>query len=150
MLWLAVVTRPWSWAKASPCGDVLRKVLCTSSETGDRGSPEVTASVAVTGGCWGHHRPPAPDWPPPGWCPGHAVSPRCHQGGAWGRTQAEVLIFRYSVKLEFENQSVSLLHTSHTFLSSPKQKYQLWFADFGGIFGKKRKIPFLWTPKQQL
>lgn len=36
-------------------------------------------------------------------------------GRCVGQTEAEVLILSYSVKLEFENQSVSLLHASHTF-----------------------------------
>lgn len=46
-------------------------------------------------------------WP----CSVTSLSP----GRCTGGTEAEVLIVRYSVKLEFENQSVSLLHTSHTF-----------------------------------
>ena len=47
-------------------------------------------------------------WP----CSVTLLSPgRCTGGG----TEAEFLIFTYSVKPEFENQSVSLLHTSHTF-----------------------------------
>lgn len=56
-------------------------------------------------------------------------------------TEAEVLIFRYSVKVEFENQSVSLLHTSHTFFHHQSRNIiydlqTLWY------FWKKKKNSF--------
>lgn len=90
------------------------------------GSPEGTASLAET-----------PSITSTWLIPTRLISvslPSLSPEKCTGGIEAEVLIFRYSVKLEFENQSVPC-----SCFSSSKQKYQLWFADFCGIFGKKKK-----------
>lgn len=152
MLWLA----GWQWWQGFRPGlnhpregeHVLRHVLCTNSEMGDGGKPRGDSQR----GCDSGLRPASATstrltparmilWP----CVVTSLSPGTWWSGTRG-TEAEGLIFRYSVKLESENQSVSLLYTSHTFFHHQSRNISCDLQTSVVFSAKKEKFLFYEHP----